>query len=135
MGFPGWHAIVGGIDGWGFDDEARAKQEWFALAHPWTELAPHLEGSLDRPNLNGVRLMLGQGGAYQTAEVRINGRLHEAAGQALLAMDWPRTEKMNVAHLFLLLVHREEPNSPEGGHADTQVTEHGRAEEPERDEN
>jgi Family of unknown function (DUF6348) len=104
-GFPGWHAIVGEVVGWGFGEESRAKQEWFAEAHPWTELAPLLHDSLDRPALNGIRLMLGQGGAAQTAEVRVNGRLHAPAAMALAAMDWPRTERMNVAHLFLLLVH------------------------------
>lgn len=108
-GFPGWHMIAGQAVGWGLDDEASAKQEWFAQAHPWTELAPLLEGDLDRPHINGIRLMLGQGGASQIAEVRVNGRLHEAAGRALLAMDWPRTEHMNVAHTFLLLLHPEDP--------------------------
>ena len=58
--------------------------------------------------LNGVKIMVGLGGASQVAEVRVNGRLHEAASAALEAMDWPRTAKMNVRHLFLLLVHPED---------------------------
>jgi hypothetical protein len=108
IGFPGWHSIVGDIMGWGFGDEQGAKQQWLASAPPWVELAPLIRDGLDRPMLNGIKILVGQGGDFQTTEVRINGRFHEAASAALGAMDWPRTKQMNVGHLFLLLVHPAE---------------------------
>ena len=106
-GFPGWHTIVGGISGWGFGEDARLKQEWFVGTCPWTALAPVISAGLDRRYLNGIRLFVGQGGDFQSCEVKINGRLDGPATQALAAMDWPRTEKMSTARIFLLLVHQE----------------------------
>lgn len=105
QGFPGWHTIVGSIVGWGHPDAARQRQMWFADNHPWTALAPLLLPELDRPELNGIRLLQGYGSGLRSAEVRINGRPNEDAAAALDAMDWPRTEKFGIAHLFLLLVH------------------------------
>lgn len=124
-GFPGWHAVVGEVAGWTLDEDgAPLKQRWFGEAHPWKTLAPLLAGALDRGHFNGIRLMVGQGGDFQTAEVRVNGRLHEEAGRALLAMDWPRTAKMSVAHLFILLLHREEPETA-AGESETAAAETG----------
>ena len=107
-GFPGWHAIIGGVSTWGFGEGASAKGQWMADASPWAELAPAIATGLDRPFLNGVRLFVGQGGDFKSCEVRINGVLHELSSAALAAMDWPRTEKMSTARVFLLLVHPEE---------------------------
>jgi hypothetical protein len=104
-GFPGWHSIIGGVTGWGLDPRSALKRQWFVDAMPWTTLAPVIAAGLDRPYLNGVRLFVGQGGEFQTCEVQINGRLHGPSTLALAALDWPRTEKMSTARMFLLLVH------------------------------
>lgn len=106
-GFPGWHTIIGGSAGWGFDGGARLKQEWFARTCPWTTLAPVIAPGLDRDALNGIRMFVGQGGDYLSCEVSINGRLHEPSSRALAELDWPRTEKMSTARIFLLLAGRE----------------------------
>ncbi|HEV2639189.1 MAG TPA: DUF6348 family protein [Actinocrinis sp.] len=107
-GFPGWHTIAGGICGWGFGADARAKQAWFHDSCPWTALAPEISAGLDRRYLNGIRLFVGQGGDFQSCEVKINGRLHAPSTAALAELDWPRTERMSTARIFLLLVHQEE---------------------------
>ena len=92
----------------GFGEDASAKGQWIADTSPWAELAPVIARGLDRPFLNGVRLFVGQGGDFKNCEVRINGVLHEPSSAALAVMDWPRTEKMSTARVFLLLVHPEE---------------------------
>ena len=68
----------------------------------WAELTPVIAVGADRPFLNGVRLFVGQGGDFTNCEVRINGVLHEPSSAALAVMDWPRTEKMSTARVFLL---------------------------------
>lgn len=62
-------------------------------------------GDLDRPYLNGVRIFVGQGGDFESCEVKINDSLHEPSTAALASMNWPRTEQMSTAKAFLLLVH------------------------------
>ncbi|XVU20804.1 DUF6348 family protein [Actinoplanes sp. CA-054009] len=102
-GFAGWHAIAGSITGWSADGSP-AKQQWFADAMPWSALAPVITPGLDRPFLNGVRMLVGQGRDFTECEVRINGRRHEPSGAALAALDWPRTEDFGLARTFVLLV-------------------------------
>ncbi|GLW35887.1 DUF6348 family protein [Actinoplanes regularis] len=102
-GFAGWHAIVGSVTGWSTDG-SRRKQEWFAEAMPWSTLAPVIATGLDRPYLNGLRLLVGQGGDFTECEVRINGRRHEPSSAALAALDWPRTDAFGLARTFVLLV-------------------------------
>jgi hypothetical protein len=74
-GFAGWHAIVGGVTGWSAG--SRSKQEWFLQATPWSELAPVITPALDRPYVNGIRMLVGQGGPRRTVEPPAS-----AAGQA-----------------------------------------------------
>lgn len=105
-GFAGWHAIVGGVTGWSVDG-SHAKQEWFAETMPWSELAPVITAGLDRRFLNGVRMLVGQGGDFTECEIRINGRRHEASSAALAALDWPRTDGFELARTFILLVGRD----------------------------
>jgi Family of unknown function (DUF6348) len=105
-GFAGWHAIVGGVTGWSVDG-SRVKQDWFAEAMPWSTLAPVIATGLDRPQLNCVRLLVGQGADFTECEVRINGRRHEPATAALAELDWPRTERFGLARTFVLLVGPE----------------------------
>lgn len=105
-GYPGWHAIVGAVHGWAVDP-GQAKQQWIASTSPWRRLAPLISTGLDREVFNGVRIFIGGSSTFTSCEVTINGVLHEAASTALAAMDWPRTEKMSTARVFLLLLHPE----------------------------
>jgi hypothetical protein len=106
--FPGWHAIVGGVSGWGAGEDSAAKRQWVADTWPWAELAPVMAAGLTRPFLNGVRIFIGQGGDCVNCEVKINGTPHAPSAAALAAMNWPRTAQMSTAKVFLLLVHPEE---------------------------
>jgi hypothetical protein len=106
--FPGWHAIVGGVSGWGVGEDSAAKRSWVADTHPWAALAPVIAAGLTRPFLNGVRIFIGQGGGYENCEVKINGVAHEPSGIALAAMNWPRTTQMSTAKVFLVLLHPED---------------------------
>jgi hypothetical protein len=101
-GFAGWHAIVGSVTGWSAG--SRSKQEWFVEAMPWSVLAPVITPALDRPFVNGVRMLVGQGGDFTECEVRINGRRHEPSSAVLAALDWPRTDDFGLARTFVLLV-------------------------------
>ena len=102
-GFAGWHAILGSVTGWSVDG-SHVKQEWFVEATPWSTLAPVIATGLDRPFLNGIRMLVGQGGDFTECEVRINGRRHEPSEAALAALDWPRTDHFGLARTFVLLV-------------------------------
>jgi hypothetical protein len=102
-GFAGWHTIVGSVTGWSVDG-SQDKQEWFAEAMPWSTLAPVIATGLDRPYLNGIRMLVGQGADFTECEVRINGRRHEPSAEALAALDWPRTARFGLARTFVLLV-------------------------------
>lgn len=101
-GFAGWHSIVGAVTGW--SEGSRSKQEWFAEAMPWSTLAPVITPALDRPWVNGIRMLVGQGGDFTECEVRVNGRRHEPSSAALAALDWPRTDHFGLARTFVLLV-------------------------------
>ncbi|GAA2885592.1 hypothetical protein Acy02nite_80080 [Actinoplanes cyaneus] len=102
-GFRGWHAIIGSATGWSVDG-SHEKQQWFAERMPWSALADVITPGLDRPHLNGIRLLVGQGGDFTECEVRINGRRHEPSATALAALDWPRSERFGLARTFVLLV-------------------------------
>ncbi|GAA2716198.1 hypothetical protein Apa02nite_098610 [Actinoplanes palleronii] len=105
-GFAGWHAVVGGVTGWSVDGST-SKQQWFAETMPWSALAPVITPELDRPYLNGIRMLVGQGADFTECEVRINGRRYEPADAALAGLDWPRTESFSLARTFVLLVGPE----------------------------
>jgi hypothetical protein len=107
-GFPGWHMITGGVTGLGHRDNPTLLQQWIVDNMPWTTLAPLLSEGLDRAQLNGVKFFLAAVDEFETAEVRINGRVHEPSSQALLALDWPRPTEFASARTFILLVHPEQ---------------------------
>ncbi|UBU10160.1 DUF6348 family protein [Nonomuraea gerenzanensis] len=107
-GFPGWHAIHGGIVGWGTGDEHDAVQRWAVQHVLLPHLAPALKGTLEREHLVGVKAFFGGGAGTQTAEVRVNGACHEAGSRALAQLDWPRPAGgVSYARTFVLLVHQE----------------------------
>jgi hypothetical protein len=107
-GFPGWHTILGAVLGWGTGPERSALQTWLLGNPPWTALAPLISEGLDRAELNGVKLFIASNAGNPIAEIRINGRVHRAASDALLALDWPRPVRFTAARTFILLVHRDE---------------------------
>ncbi|MEU6714677.1 DUF6348 family protein [Nonomuraea sp. NPDC046802] len=107
-GFPGWHAIHGGIVGWGTGDHHDLVQEW-AVGHVLLpHLAPALKGTFECGQLVGLKAFFGGGDGREIAEIRVNGVRHEAGSRALAELDWPRPEDgMSYARTFVLLVHDE----------------------------
>ncbi|RKE17960.1 hypothetical protein BX266_1231 [Streptomyces sp. TLI_171] len=106
-GLPGWHAIHGGMVGWGTGDRFHDVQDWLVRNPVLPALAPALGGELGRDQLVGVKVFLGSGGGEQSAEVRVHGEVHPEASAALAALAWPRvTEGHAYARTFVLLVRR-----------------------------
>lgn len=103
-GLTGWHAICSPIIGWGQGDGGRELQEW------WTRheqvlpaLAPALQDLQD--NLpHAIKVFLG---GQDVAEVRVDGEHHDAASDALLALDWPRQDPASFVRAFVIAIHRE----------------------------
>ncbi|MGN9843359.1 DUF6348 family protein [Nonomuraea sp. H19] len=107
-GFPGWHAIHGGIIGWGTGDDHDAVQRWAVQHVLLPHLAPALKGTFERDELIGVKAFFGGGEGGETAEIRVNGDYHEAGSRALADLDWPRPSRgVSYARTFVLLVHPE----------------------------
>ncbi|PBC76252.1 hypothetical protein BX265_0958 [Streptomyces sp. TLI_235] len=102
---PGWHAVHGGIVGWGAGDRQGAVQDWMLARPVLPRLAAALADGFDRDRLVGISLLFGGGAGRETAEVRVDGELHEQASKELLALDWPRVaEGTAYARTFVLLV-------------------------------
>ncbi|PZG11968.1 DUF6348 family protein [Nonomuraea aridisoli] len=111
-GLPGWHAIHGGITGWGTGDRHDAVQRWAVQHVLLPHLAPALKDAFGREHLIGVKAFFGGGEGGETAEVRVAGAYHEAASHALAALDWPRpAEGVSYARTFILLIHPGESDA------------------------
>ncbi|MEV0618684.1 DUF6348 family protein [Nonomuraea sp. NPDC050404] len=107
-GFPGWHAVHGGIVGWGTGDEHDAVQRWAVQHVLLPHLAPELKGTIEGERLVGVKAFFGGGDGTEIAEIRVGGVVHEAASRALAELDWPRPAGgVSYARTFLLLVHQD----------------------------
>jgi hypothetical protein len=108
-GFPGRHAVHGGIIGWGIGDHHDAVQRW-AVGHVLLpHLAPALKDTIGRDRLTGVKAFFGGGEGSEIAEIRVDGHYHEAGSQALADLDWPRpAQGVSYARTFILLV-RDDP--------------------------
>ncbi|WP_285737786.1 DUF6348 family protein [Kitasatospora phosalacinea] len=112
-GLPGWHAIHGGVVGWGTGKRFHDVQDWLVRNPVLPALAPALGGDLGRDQLVGVQVCFGGGAGRRTAEVRVHGEVHAAASAALAALDWPRvTEGDAYARTFVLLVRRAGARPP-----------------------
>ncbi|WP_329244271.1 DUF6348 family protein [Actinoallomurus sp. NBC_01490] len=108
-GLPGWHAIHGGVIGWGTGERYEAASQWLGDHAVLPDLAPALTGEpFERHHLIGVKVFFGSTDGTDTAEVRVNGRVHPAASQALRDIAWPRTAGSAYARTFILLVHGPE---------------------------
>ncbi|WP_431682210.1 DUF6348 family protein [Kitasatospora sp. KL5] len=109
-GLPGWHAVHGGIVAWGSGERHNAVQDWMLNRPVLPRLAGAFADGFARDRLVGVSLLFGGGAGEETAEVRVDGELHEQASKALLALDWPRPEAGTAyARTFVLLVRRQRP--------------------------
>ena len=76
-GLPGWHQVG--------TEDIDALTQW-VLDNPLLSQLTLLPESLDRPLMNGVKLVLGS----HSSEVRINGHYNEACSKQLRALPWPR---------------------------------------------
>ncbi|ONI67850.1 hypothetical protein BWI15_32775 [Kribbella sp. ALI-6-A] len=106
-GFPGWHLIHGGIVGWGTGAEHQAAQLWARDHLLAPVLAPVLTKDLQLTGgqLVGIKVFFGGREGSETAEVRVNGEMHETASAAIAELDWPRpVDDLTYARTFLLLV-------------------------------
>ncbi|MEO3870078.1 DUF6348 family protein [Nonomuraea sp. B12E4] len=107
-GFPGRHAVHGGIIGWGTGDDHDAVQRWAVDHVLLPHLAPALKGTYERERLMGVKAFFGVGEGSETAEIRVNGVYHEPASAALAGLPWPRPATgLSYARTFILLIHDE----------------------------
>ncbi|MEU2628463.1 DUF6348 family protein [Kitasatospora sp. NPDC007106] len=106
---PGWHAVHGGIAGWGTGDRHGAVQDWMLARPLLPQLAPAFPDGFDRDRPTGLSLLFGSGAGRESAEVRVNGAPHEVASKALLALDWPRVaEGTAFARTFVLLTRPQD---------------------------
>ncbi|MGW4807295.1 DUF6348 family protein [Kitasatospora sp. NPDC004272] len=114
-GLPGWHAVHGGVVGWGTGKRFHDVQDWLVRNPVLPALAPALGGDLGRDQLIGVQVSFGAGGGGQSAEVLVHGEPHAAASAALAALDWPRVaEGDSYARTFVLLARRAGTRPPAG---------------------
>ncbi|QKW18577.1 hypothetical protein HUT16_05425 [Kitasatospora sp. NA04385] len=112
-GMPGWHAVHGGVVGWGTGKRFHDVQDWLVRNPVLPALAPALGGDLGRDQLVGVQVSFGSGPDGRTAEVLVHGEVHAAASAALAALDWPRVaEGESYARTFVLLVRRAGARPP-----------------------
>ncbi|SEG91413.1 hypothetical protein SAMN05444920_107259 [Nonomuraea solani] len=110
-GFPGRHAVHGGIVGWGTGDDHDAVQRWAVQHVLLPDLAPALKDTVGRDRLVGVKAFFGGGEDTEAAEIRVDGVYHEAGSRVLAELGWPRLQTgVSYARTFMLLVrHDEEP--------------------------
>jgi hypothetical protein len=102
-GVPGWHGICGAAVGWGLDEGTEAKQRWLVENPPWIRMGTEIAAAMDR-QLNTLRMFIGGDANQDTAEVRVNGQIHEDLTARLLGMDWPRSARMTTARTYVLLI-------------------------------
>jgi hypothetical protein len=104
-GFTGWHAIVGGIVGFGNDDSRSHLQQWWLQNPILPTLARALDDSIKEEECpHGLKILFGGDGI---AEVRLNGEQHESASAALAALPWPRLKLAGFVRSYVLILHRE----------------------------
>ncbi|MBO0611319.1 DUF6348 family protein [Myceligenerans salitolerans] len=111
LGVPGWHTIGGNALGWGYGATDHAVRDWMVANPPWVPIAEDLKSGLDREQFNGIKLYIASSETFTTAEVRINGQIHEPSSQALAVLDWPRTVDLSVGRTYLLLLHGDTTTS------------------------
>lgn len=103
-GLTNWHCICGGLVGFGVDDGASRLQRWWCdQTKVLPAIAPTLSGLSDGVP-HAIKIFFGAG---DLAEVRVDGEHHEAATEALLALDWPRNGPYGVVRTFVIALHRD----------------------------
>lgn len=106
-GFLGWHAIGGGIIGFGHGDSPDKLQAWWLEQARLPGLSRVIGGDVSESSgLHGIKILLGGNGV---AEVRLDGELHQAATHWLASLDWPRLEPPGFIRSYIILVTSEQP--------------------------
>jgi len=103
-GLIGWHCICSAVLGYGRGGSAEVLQDWWLKRQTvLPAISPFLRTlSGDCPHT--VKVFFG---AQETAEVRVDGEIHEGASAALLALDWPRMEPPGFLRVFVIALHVE----------------------------
>ncbi|MBC6469923.1 DUF6348 family protein [Actinomadura alba] len=105
-GLPGWHSVVSGIVAYGPDPTSNNALQAALLDHEVLRaIAPQLVSALDRPAHNGIKVFYQRTPTSATAEIRVNGAPHQAAGQALAALPWPKVTAPTIARFYAVAVH------------------------------
>jgi hypothetical protein len=103
--FSGWHAIAGGIVGFGKGDSPYQLQRWWSQNPILPTLAGALRDSIREEDCPcGLKILFG---GDCVAEVRVNGELHETASAALATLPWPRLDPPGFVRSYVLVLHRD----------------------------
>lgn len=101
-GLSGWHCIHGPICAFGNATESAQLMQRWVVDHPvLPQLGAVLRDALDRPLVNGVKLLFGG----NMSEVRVNGVEVPVASARLRELDWPRTEPLAFTRIFVMAIH------------------------------
>ncbi len=104
QGLIGWHCICSAVLGYGLDDSADVLQEWWLERQTVLPAISPFLSTLPDHCPHTVKVFFG---AQDTAEVRVDGEIHEGASAALLALDWPRMEPPGFLRVFVIALHTE----------------------------
>jgi Family of unknown function (DUF6348) len=106
VGLPGWHSVVSGVLAYGPDPTSNdTLQAALVNRDVLREIAPQLVPALDRPAHNGIKVYYHRTPTSATTEVRVNGKPHQAASQALAALPWPEVTAPTTARFYAVAVH------------------------------
>jgi hypothetical protein len=104
-GVPGFHAIISGAIGVGLDAEENQRlQRAVVDANVLHRVAGSFtEDLVESPFFNGVKVFWGGQPGSMQAEVRVNGARHEAASDAMAALNLPEPTVGTVVRYYALL--------------------------------
>lgn len=103
LGLAGWHSIHGPTFGYGAKSVDEL-QRWVLEHPPVPALAAQLRSSLTPAKIHTAKFLL-VAGAESAAEVRIDGEVHQAASDALLALPWPRDGVLGALRQYTVFLH------------------------------
>jgi hypothetical protein len=107
LALPGYDAIRGAIQAWGWEKGVQELAEWCAAYPILPSLPPVLVPGLTRPTFNGVKLYFGSAGDDVISEERINHEVDPDCSEALAGLPWPRPEDLGYVVALPWITHLE----------------------------